>query len=98
MIADCKMIECDISTGENKAAADKLKGLLNAGYDVDMLYDAGTVLLIGTKEGTEEEEVINGSSDTDTLTGGSDTDDTVTGGSDSDTLTGGDGTDTVVGG
>lgn len=84
MIADCKMIEFDIGTGENKAASDKLKGLLNAGYDVDILYGTKTVLLIGTKEGKEEtdntEEIINGGSDSD------------------DSLTGGDGTDTVVGG
>lgn len=84
MIADVKMIEFDIGTGENKAASDKLKGLLNSGYDVDILYGTKTVLLIGTKEGTEEtdntEEVVNGGSDSD------------------DSLTGGDGTDTVVGG
>lgn len=87
MIADVKMIEFDIGTGENKAASDKLKGLLNAGYDVDILYGTKTVLLIGTKEGTEEteetdntEEIINGGSDSD------------------DSLTGGEGTDTVVGG
>lgn len=88
MIADCKMIEFDIGTGENKAASDKLKRLLNAGYDVEILYGAKTVLFIGTKEGAEEE-----------IIGGSDTDDTLTGGSDSDdSLTGGEGTDTVVGG
>ena len=79
MIADCKMIEFDIGTGENKAASDKLKGLLNAGYDVEILYGTKTVLFIGTKEGTEEEEINGGSDSDDSLTGGDGTD-TVVGG------------------
>ena len=76
-IDDCKVAEFDISTGENKAVADKIKSLLNNGYEVNMLYGNKTILLIGTKEasaasGGSEESAGSGTTTETTETGGSD--------------------------